>query len=140
MGHIVSAYEVEADLRKIQIMREWLILINLSKLKGFLSVIGYYQRFLKGYKKIVELLTRLLKRNYFNWDEGATDTFEKLKKVMTTILILRMPNFLKEFMVEMDTYSLGLGVVLMQEGCCIIFINKTLSRNGNIIYWVIISR
>lgn len=46
---------------------------------------------------------------------------------MTTVPILAMFDFSKEFIVEMDVSGKGLDVVLMQEGRPITYISKAFS-------------
>lgn len=62
LGHIVSRHHVKADPKKITTIVEWLEPNNLKTLIGFLSLMGYYKKFIKGYGLIVALFTTLLKR------------------------------------------------------------------------------
>lgn len=50
-----------------------------------------------------------------------------MKNVLTTAPVLRMPDFSKEFVIETNTSSIGIGAVLMQEVHPIAFISKALS-------------
>lgn len=46
---------------------------------------------------------------------------------MSSVLLLALPDFSKEFVIEINASRLGLGVVLMQEGRSLVFISKALS-------------
>jgi len=58
----------------------------------------------------------LLKKESFHWNEGANMAFKILKEAMTTPHVLRLPGFLKPFLIECDASGEGLRAILMQEG------------------------
>ena len=81
---------------------------------------------MKGYGSVAAPLTALLKKNSFQWNEEATKAFTALKAAMVTPPVLATPDFLKTFIVECDASKAGLGVVLMQEGRPIAYLNQAL--------------
>lgn len=68
----------------------------------------------------------LLKKHAFFWTPTATTAFVKLKDAMMSPRVLRLPDFTLNFVIECDASSIGLGVVLMQEGHPIAFLSKAL--------------
>ena len=50
------------------------------------------------------------------WDVDCEDSFTKLKRALTSALVLVLPNGAKPFTVYTDACGIGLGAVLMQEG------------------------
>ena len=71
--------------------------------------------------------TTLLKKTQFNWSESADFAFKALKIAMVTPPVLALPDFQKEFVIEIDASNNGIGVVLMQKGHPLAFISKVLS-------------
>ncbi|XP_057857449.2 uncharacterized protein LOC131066653 [Cryptomeria japonica] len=65
LGHIISADGVKVDLEKIKAIVDWPPPENLTHLKGFLGLCGFYRRFVKGYSQNVAPLTDLMKRELF---------------------------------------------------------------------------
>ena len=45
-------------------------------------------------------LTDLTKKDAFKWDEEAKKAFQKMKYVMSSCLILALPDFFNPFVVE----------------------------------------
>lgn len=99
-------------------------------IRGFLGLIGYYKKLVRGYEKIVEPLTNLLKKNAFRWGTDTQRAFKALKSTMITLPVMVMRDFAKEFIVETDASGVGIGVVLMQEGRLIAFLSKAFSTRN----------
>jgi hypothetical protein len=64
------------------------------------------------------------------WSEEATKAFSLLNGVITSALVLALPDFNKLFIVETDASMTRVGALLMQEGHPIAFISKFLGPNN----------
>jgi len=87
---------------------------NATEVRSFLGLAGYYQRFIKNFAKVVVPLTHLIKKNLvFVWEEESARSFEGLKRLLTSALVLVIADGTKPFIIYTDAYGMGLGTVLM---------------------------
>jgi hypothetical protein len=86
----------------------------------------HYRRFVKGFSQLCAPLTNLTKKGAFRWSSEAQLTFDKMKKVMSTCLVLALPNFCQPFTLECDASEEGIGAVLMQNRHPLIYENRKL--------------
>lgn len=59
--------------------------------------------------------TELTKKNAFEWSTSAENAFQLLKQALTTVPVLRLPNFTQPFVVECDVSSEGIGAILLHD-------------------------
>jgi hypothetical protein len=100
LEHFISDQGVRTNPSKLEAMSKWPIPTTIKSLRGFLGLIGYYRKFIKGYGTIAALLIALLRKNCFKWNEAARKAFDSLKHVVTHPSVLRLPDFSKPFMIE----------------------------------------
>jgi len=67
-----------------------------------------------------------LKKNIFNWNERLQETFEDLKEVLYTTLILTLLDFNVTFILETDTNATGLEVMSSQKIRPLAYFSKAL--------------
>ena len=132
LSHVISKEGVSADPEKIEAMRSWAVPKNVTALRGFLGLTGYYRRFVLSYGKIALPLIDLLKKEGFCWSEAAQKAFAKLKEAMCKLPVLRLPDFTKPFVVETDASGVGIGAVLSQDDRPIAYISKGFSSKGRV--------
>ena len=89
---------------------------------AFLSSVGHYQWFIKGFALTAQLLNEHLtgegssrKSKWVSLSEGTLEALEALKKACMTAHILAFADYTKPFLQETDVSKDGLGVVLSQK-------------------------
>ena len=77
LGHIVSTEGIRVDPTKIEAIVSWKTPQNVTKVRSFLGLAGYYQRFVKGFFVITSSLTKLLQKGVkFVWDDKCQSSFD----------------------------------------------------------------
>ena len=80
LGHIVTCNDVKMDERKVVAIMSWPKPQNITELKGFLGLTGYYLKFVKGYGVLARPITNLLKKGQFCWNSEAEEAFKNMKQ------------------------------------------------------------
>ena len=76
LGHVISKDGITVDPNKIEAVVNWDRPTNVSKVRSFLSLAGYYRRFVEGFFCIAAPLTKLTWKNIkFKWKEECEKSF-----------------------------------------------------------------
>ncbi len=145
LGHVISAKGVATDPSKVLAVAQWRRPSSATELRSFLGFASYYRRFVEGFAKIAAPLHRLAaefsggkgrsrKRAESGftdaWREHCEDSFEELKRRLTTAPVLAYADFSLPFILEVDASYGGLGAVLSQEQegqvCPVAFASRSL--------------
>ncbi|CAL9086561.1 unnamed protein product [Musa textilis] len=127
LGHVISSAGISVDPHKIEAVTKWKRPSNVSEIRSFLGLAGYYRRFVEGFSKIAAPLTRLTQKNIkFIWDDKCQRSFQELKKRLTSAPILVIPSGGEGFIVYSDASLQGLGCVLMQNERVVAYASRQL--------------
>ncbi|XP_050217591.1 uncharacterized protein LOC126668431 [Mercurialis annua] len=117
LGHVVSQSGIKVDPKKIKAVIEWKRLESVTKVRSFLSLAGYYRRFVQDFSKIVVPLTKLTQKNAkFNWMDQCELSFLKLKECLMTAPVLALPEGTEGFTVYSDASRLKYLIEEVQQG------------------------
>ena len=90
--------------------------INVSEVRSFLGLVGYYRGFIKRFSdKAAPLNTLLRKDRAWKWTHECQEAFETLKGEIASRPISAYPDFSKPFRLYTDASNLGLGAILAQK-------------------------
>jgi len=130
LGHVISAQGILVDPRKVEAVLKWERPTNVTEIRSFLGLAGYYKRFIEGFSTITILMTRLTrKETKWEWTDECEQSFQKLKKRLTTAPVLTLPSRTEGFVVYSDASGKGLGCVLMQHGKVIAYASRQLKTH-----------
>ena len=71
--------------QKIEAVTQWLRPTNVTEVRSFLELAGYYNKFVQNFSKIVTPLNNLTKKiAKFEWTNKCEEAFQELKKRLTS--------------------------------------------------------
>ena len=127
LGHIVSAEGIRVDPTMIEAVVNWKPPRNITEVRSFLGLVGYYRRFVRGFSVIASPLTKLLKKGIkFEWADKCQNSFEQLKGMLVETPVLTQPTSGKEYALYSEASGIGLGCVLMQDGKVVAYVSRQL--------------
>ena len=115
LGHVVSEQGLSPDPAKVQAVANWKVPMNVSEVRSFLGLAGYYRRFIKNFARIAAPLTNLTRKNHpFTWSLREGEAFNQLKTVLQNAPVLQLADQQKDYIVTTDASDFAMGAVLSQ--------------------------
>ena len=116
LGHVISAQGISPDPSLTQKVRDCPIPKNVKQVQSFLGLASYYRRFVPQFAKIVQPLTKLVRKDQkFIWQQEQDEAFHLLKHKLVTSPILSYPDLTKPFLLQTDASNEAVGAVLAQK-------------------------
>lgn len=116
LGHVIGTAGVSTDPSKIEVVHQWPASANVKKLRSFLGLARYYQKFIKNYALIARPLTNLLNKDtLYVWSPVHASAFDALKDALVLAPVLALSDFSKTFQVQTDASDTGVGAVLTRR-------------------------
>ncbi|KAJ8762731.1 hypothetical protein K2173_012223 [Erythroxylum novogranatense] len=79
-----STEGIRVDPSKIEAIVNWKPSRNVTEVRSFLGLAGYYRRFVKGFSVIASPLTKLLRKGVkYEWSDRCQSSFDQLKSMLT---------------------------------------------------------
>jgi hypothetical protein len=132
LRHIISEEGITVDLENVQAIQEWPAPRNVTEVRSFMGLVGYYRRFIARFSRIAHAITSLQsKEKKFQWTERCESSFQQLKQLLTSAPILKIADPSKDYVVCTDACKEGLGGDLSQEGSVICYESRKLKEHEN---------
>ena len=91
LGHIISEEGIFMDHDKIEAIKNWPTPKNVTEVRYFMGLAGYYQRFIEGFSKVAHAITSLQRKGIkFEWTLKCEQSFQWLKYLLTNAPILKV--------------------------------------------------
>ena len=132
LGHIILEEGISVDPDKIKAIMNWPTPRNVTDIRYFMGLAGYYRRFIEGFSKVAHAITSLQKKGVkFEWTSKCEESFQRLKNLLTSAPVLKVADPEKDFVVSTDACGQGLGGILMQDNHVICYESRKLKENEN---------
>jgi hypothetical protein len=109
---------------------EWPTPKDVSDIRSFMGLAGYYRIFIKGFSNIgCPIITLQKKGTKFTWTQKCEERFQTLKHLLTHAPVLKVVDPEADFLMCTDAYKEGLGGVLMQGGSVVCYESRKLKEH-----------
>ena len=103
LGHIIYEEGFTVDPEKIRAIIDLSTPKNVSEVRSFMGLAGYYRSFIEGFSKLAHPITSLQKKGVkFEWNSKCEDSFQILKEMITSAPILKIVDPERNFVVCMQ--------------------------------------
>nr|GEU69433.1 putative reverse transcriptase domain-containing protein [Tanacetum cinerariifolium] len=127
LGHVSDSKDIHVDPENIDSIKDWASPKSPTDIRRFLRLAGYYERFIEGFFKIAQSMTKLTQKNVkFDWGENEEAAFQLIKQKLCSVPIMALPKRSENFIVYCDASHKRLGVVLMQNEKVIAYASRQL--------------
>ncbi|GKE57938.1 putative reverse transcriptase domain-containing protein [Tanacetum coccineum] len=76
LGHMIDSQGIHVDLAKIESIKDWESPKTPTEIRQFLGLAGYYRRFIEGFLKIANSMTKLTQKGVkFDWGDKQEAAF-----------------------------------------------------------------
>jgi hypothetical protein len=124
LGHSIHHGLIRPNTDNIRGLLETATPTNSREVFRFVKAAEYYRKFIQHFSTIAAPLYRLAptqaqsssppKNAVFRLTSEETVAFDRLKRILTSDLVLRLPNLELPFKVQTDASQVGIGAVLLQ--------------------------
>lgn len=130
LGHVFTSEGYEVDPEKVSVINGLNVPSNVKQLQRVLGMVTYVAKFIENMAEVTEPLRKLLQKDAaWYWDTEHQQSFERIKKMLTTTPILKYYDVNKPVKLSVDASSTCLGACLMQENQPIAYASKALSKS-----------
>ncbi|PNY16525.1 retrotransposon-related protein [Trifolium pratense] len=130
LGHVITKDGIAVDPAKVETIISWEQPRTVTEIRSFVGLAGYYRRFIEGFSKIAAPLTQLTRKNQpFIWTQECEESFQTMKRLLTTSPVLVLPQPDQPYEVYCDASYQGLGCVLMQHRKVVAYASRQLKTH-----------
>ena len=117
LGHHISSDGIAVQESKVACIQSWPFPQNVTELRAFLGICGYYRAYVRSFATIAEPLTQCLRRDIpLEETPERRNAFNRLKRALSEAPVLAVPRDDLEctYVIDSDASSYAAGAVCQQ--------------------------
>ena len=117
LGFIVDGATIRPQVDKINAIVKMTAPRSKTNLRSFLGMVSFYGKFIPNISNLTGPMTDMLKKGVKEplvWAAETLENFDKLKLLLSSDPILRVPDPSLPFVLRTDASNIGVGAILMQ--------------------------
>ena len=127
-GHVVDQHGIMPDPDKVKCVLDWPTPIDVHQVRQFVGLAQYFRKFIQAFPVMIAPLTALFKKGAeFNWSVACDNAFRQVKRSLTTVSCLKLPDPDEPFTMITDASGIGIGAILIQGGRPVAFEGRKLT-------------
>ena len=127
-GHVVDKNGIMPDPDKVKVVVDWPTPADVHELRSFVGLAQYFRKFIVAAPMLMHPLTALFKKGAeWKWSLECDNAFRQVKRALTTVPCLKLPDPDEPFTMITDASGIGIGAILMQAGRPVAFEGRKLT-------------
>jgi hypothetical protein len=115
LGFIINKHGIRSDPDKITAISQLADPTNVSEVRSFLGMAGYYRQCIQNFAEVARPLTRLTCKGVpFEFGPEQRTSFETLKTLLTSNQVMAHPDPSKPYLLFTDACNYAVGAILCQ--------------------------
>ncbi|KAL5473475.1 hypothetical protein EMCRGX_G027964 [Ephydatia muelleri] len=113
LGYVINKEGIHTSSKKVQAVLDAPPPTDLGELRSFLGLVNYYGKFIKNLFELAAPLNQLLQKTVkWSWTSSCQQSFQALKKALTSAEVLCHYNPRLPLSLACDASSVGIGAVI----------------------------
>ena len=127
LGYWITRTGISPVAKKVEAIQQIATPKNKKDVRAFIGIVNYYRDMWPQRSHILAPLAKISgKTAKWEWGPEQQEAFEKMKKEITSDVLLAYPDFEKPFVIHTDASHTQLGAVISQDGRPIAFYSRKL--------------
>jgi hypothetical protein len=116
LGHVIEPGKCHPNPEKVSAINNYPVPFSPLQIQKFLGLVGFYRKFIPYFALHAKPLHALIKKGVkFAWNTEAQIGFEELKRSLSLLTEVHLPDLNHRFIIQCDASDSGLGAVFIQE-------------------------